>query len=162
MDLASMKIEHYRGPDKMPTAVIRYPLPTRIDGREVLLVDDVSDSGDSLAAALEHLAGKGRPAGLRSAVLHHKQTASLVPDHCAQRLRAWRWITYPWALVEDLSVLVGRATPMPRTPAALREHLATAHHLRLPDGIFADVAPVVLAAVADATREPPRARTEAR
>lgn len=147
MDLVSLKIEHYRGPDKLPLARVRYPLPADIDGRRVLLVDDVSDSGDSLAAALEHLAQRGTPAELQTAVLHHKQTASIRPDYHAQRMRKWRWITYPWAVVEDLTVLTRRLDSPPRTPAALRDHLATAYGLRLPGGLFDDIAPIVLAAL---------------
>jgi hypoxanthine phosphoribosyltransferase len=147
MDLASLKIEHYRGPDKMPSAVVRYPLAAEIDDRQVLVVDDVCDSGESFEAALAHLAQKGRPSGLRTAVLHHKQTARLRPDYYGQRVLKWRWITYPWALVEDLTALAGRLDEPPRTGEDLRQNLATMYRLTLPAGLFADIAPIVIDAL---------------
>ena len=147
MDLTSLKIEHYRGPDKMPSAVVRYPLAADIDDRQVLVVDDVSDSGESLEAALAHLAQKGRPSGLRTAVLHHKHTARLRPDYYAQRVLKWRWITYSWALVEDLTALARRLDEPPRTGEDLRQHLATMYRFTLPAGLFADIAPIVIDAL---------------
>ncbi|MEN8176625.1 MAG: phosphoribosyltransferase, partial [Pseudomonadota bacterium] len=99
MDLVSLKVEHYRGPEKMPAAVVRYPLAADVSGRQVLVVDDVSDTGESFAAALRHIGGRGRPAALRTAVLHHKQTSEIVPDFIGQRIIRWRWISYPWSVV---------------------------------------------------------------
>jgi len=145
-DLLSLKVEHYRGPDKMPSAAVPYPFPTSLEGRRVLVVDDVSDSGDSLAVALQHLGEKGEPEALRTAVLHHKQTSAMNPDYYAQRVLKWRWITYPWALVEDLSVLVQRLEHRPQTRDGLGDALQREYGLRLPARILAEVAPIVLAA----------------
>lgn len=143
-DLLSLKVEHYRGPERLRTAVVPYAFPANLEGRRVLVVDDVSDSGDSLVAALRHLENKGSPEDLRTAVLHHKQTSMLTPDYHAQRILKWRWITYPWAVVEDLSVLLGRLDHPPRTPGALRERLLHDHGLRLPQAILTEIAPIVL------------------
>jgi hypoxanthine phosphoribosyltransferase len=82
---------------------------------------------------------------LRTAVLHHKQTSTVIPDYWAQRVLKWRWITYPWALVEDLSALVQRLDCPPETPDGLHESLAREYRLRLPAGVLAEVAPIVLA-----------------
>lgn len=147
MDLVSLKIEHYRGPDKMPSAIVRYPLTADIEGRQVLVVDDVSDSGDSFEVALAHLAQKGKPRALRTAVLHHKMTSRLTPDYHAQRVLKWRWITYPWALVEDLTVLAGRLQEPPATAEDLRRQMAATYGLKLPERLFEDVAPIVMEAL---------------
>lgn len=148
-DLLSLKVEHYRGPEKTRTAVVPYPFPARLEGRRVLVVDDVSDSGDSLAAALDHLGEKGTPEVLRTAVLHHKQTSALTPDYYARRVRKWRWITYPWAVVEDLSVLLRRLEHPPRDADGLRAVLLREYGLRLPQTILAEIAPIVLADLPD-------------
>jgi len=50
-DLTDIKIEHYRGARRQRAARVRYPLSTGISGRHVLLVDDVSDSGDTFERA---------------------------------------------------------------------------------------------------------------
>ncbi|MCG6895812.1 MAG: phosphoribosyltransferase [Thiocapsa sp.] len=150
LDLVTLKIEHYRGPDKMRSAVVRYPLPLDIPGRRVLLVDDVCDSGDTFAVALRHLDAKGPPAALRTAVLHHKQTSGVTPDYHARRVLKWRWITYPWALVEDLTSLVARMEGRPETVEALGERLAAVEGLELPSGVLEEVGPIVLARAREA------------
>jgi hypoxanthine phosphoribosyltransferase len=147
MNLLSLKIEHYHGPDKLPRAVVRYPLGVDISGREVLLVDDVSDSGDTFAVALEHLEGCGVPAALRTSVLHHKTTSSFEPDYFAKRLVKWRWITYPWALIEDLTVIASRMRPPPSDVEELWRNLRDEAGIVLPERLFSQVAAVVLANV---------------
>jgi hypoxanthine phosphoribosyltransferase len=144
MDLVGLKVEHYRGPDKMSRVLIPYSLPVDIAGRHILLVDDVSDSGDTFDAALEHLAAHGKPAELRTAVLHHKQTSTYVPDFHAKRVLKWRWITYPWAVVEDLTVLASRMDPPPYTTRDLLVHLRENIGFRLPAAVFEQTAQVVL------------------
>jgi len=39
---------------------------------------------------------------IRTGVLQHKITSSFEPDFCADVIREWRWIIYPWAAHEDL------------------------------------------------------------
>jgi hypothetical protein len=156
MNLISLKIEHYHGPDKLARATIPYPRPLPVDGRRVLLVDDVSDSGDTFAAAFEHLAQHGSPSELRTAVLHHKTLSSQVPDYYAQRIVKWRWVTYPWAVVEDLTVIAGRMQPVPAVEAELIARLKTETNLRLPQGVLAEVAPIVLERLTGSRQVHPR------
>jgi hypoxanthine phosphoribosyltransferase len=144
MNLLSLKIEHYHGPDKMPRAVVSYPLTADLSGKRVLLVDDVSDSGDTFSVALAHLKGCGAPARLATAVLHHKATSSFEPDYYAKRLVKWRWITYPWALVEDLSALASRIRPPPKDENELQTSLGEEMGIALPKRLFSLIAPVVL------------------
>jgi hypoxanthine phosphoribosyltransferase len=144
MDLIGLKVEHYRGPDKLPQAVIPHPLQAGLGGKRVLVVDDVSDSGDTFNAVLPHIARRGEPAVLRTAVLHHKQTSSFRPDYHGQWVRKWRWITYPWAVVEDLTVLASRLAARPRTVPELRRALEQDTGFRLPDAVLAQVGPIVL------------------
>jgi hypoxanthine phosphoribosyltransferase len=59
----------------------------------VLLVDDVADSGRTLALAVELLREKG--ADVRSVTIYTKPTTIIQPDY------AWkdtdRWIDFPWS-----------------------------------------------------------------
>ena len=150
MDLVSLKVEHYHGPDKKSRAIVPYPLPLRVSDRRILLVDDVSDSGDTFNAAFQQIAQHGQPAAMRTAVLHHKQTSSHVPDYHAQRIVKWRWITYPWAIVEDLTVLASRMTPHPQQADELKGRLIHEIGLEFPSGIIEQVAPIVLQRLAKA------------
>ncbi|MFP3220091.1 MAG: phosphoribosyltransferase [Candidatus Marsarchaeota archaeon] len=77
--------------------------PSAIKGKKVLLVDDVSDTGATLAAVKEACAKKGA-AEVRSATIHFKPWSRLKPDYYAQRVDAW--IIYPWNLYETLRELV--------------------------------------------------------
>jgi hypoxanthine phosphoribosyltransferase len=113
-DLKSIRIAHYKaGAQKQQKAKLVESLCRDLGGRNVLLVDDVSDSGDTLELARQHMV-EYNAGPIRTAVLHHKQTSTVKPDFYAQRIIKWRWIIYPWAVVEDLTGFIDR---MPNRPA---------------------------------------------
>jgi hypoxanthine phosphoribosyltransferase len=66
---------------------------TYLDGRRVLLVDDVADSGRTLDLAVRLLTERG--ADVRSAVIYTKPTTIVQPDY------SWKatslWIDFPWS-----------------------------------------------------------------
>jgi hypoxanthine phosphoribosyltransferase len=139
MDLTSFKIEHYRGAQKQAEARVRYPLAADVGARRVLLVDDVSDSGDTFAVALEHLHSRGAAAEVRTAVLHHKTVCPYVPDYYASKIVKWRWIIYPWAVAEDLEGFVRAMKPVPVDADEIARRLAADHGVRVPRGVLLDV-----------------------
>lgn len=139
MDLTSFKIEHYRAARKGREAVVRYPLAADLTGRRVLLVDDVSDSGDTFRVALEHVRGCGPPAEVRSAVLHHKTVSPYVPDYYAQKVVKWRWIIYPWAVAEDLSSFIRAMKPRPTNPEEVALRLEAEHGVHIPRPVLLDI-----------------------
>jgi hypoxanthine phosphoribosyltransferase len=101
-DLTGIRIEHWgKTAQKSETAVIRRPLYADATGLAVLIVDDVTDTGDTLALAADHLATFG-PREIRTGVLVHKQVSAFVPDYYAERASAWHWVIFPWARHEDL------------------------------------------------------------
>ena len=66
---------------------------TYLDGRRVLLVDDVADSGRTLDLAVRLLVERG--ADVRSVTIYTKPTTIIQPDH------SWKatslWIDFPWS-----------------------------------------------------------------
>lgn len=100
--LTSIKIEHWdKAACKRPEAAVRFPLAVDVRGQKVLIVDDVTDTGDTLRAALDYVKALG--AGeIKTAVMQHKTTSSVVPDFYADIIKEWKWIIYPWAAHEDL------------------------------------------------------------
>lgn len=132
LDLTEFKIERYHGTQAAAQAVVRYPLTADLKGRRVLLVDDISDSGGTFDVAIDHVRGHGPPAELRTAVLHHKTSSSYVPDYYPAKIVKWRWIVYPWAIAEDLGVLLQGMEPRPQGEAEVAEYLLKHHGLRLP------------------------------
>ena len=139
MNLTSFKVEHYRGTHRGSLARVRYPLAADVSGLRVLLVDDVSDSGDTFRVALEHLRARSQPAEVRTAVLHHKVVSAFAPDLYAARVVKWRWIIYPWAVIEDLTGLIRAMDPPPTASEAMASALAERHGLRVPRRTLEDV-----------------------
>jgi hypoxanthine phosphoribosyltransferase len=121
-----VKAEHWGTPaEQEDRAVIRYPLCIPLEGAKVLIVDDVTDTGESMALVLEYVKALG-PAEVRTAVLQHKEVSTFLPDYYAEVCPVWQWIVYPWALHEDLlgfsrRLLAGK----PLTPGELRAELAS-------------------------------------
>ena len=66
---------------------------SELPGAQVLVVDDVADSGRTLALVMTMLADKGVVA--RSAVLYTKPTSIIAPDYSWKTTD--RWITFPWS-----------------------------------------------------------------
>lgn len=66
---------------------------SELPGARVLVVDDVADSGRTLALVMGMLADKGVQA--RSAVLYTKPASIIQPDYSWKTTD--RWITFPWS-----------------------------------------------------------------
>jgi len=106
--LTSMKVEHWGiAAHKKEEVLVRFPLAVDIKGMDVLIVDDVTDTGDTLATTVAHVTSLG-PGEVRTAVLQHKDTSRFTPDYFAEFVTEWSWIIYPWAVHEDLVGFVER------------------------------------------------------
>lgn len=122
--LTSIRLEHW-GPaaSRKETALVKYPLACSVEGMDLLVIDDVTDTGETLSTALRYLQ-QLQPDHIRTGVLHHKLSSGFSPDYYAEAVSEWRWIIYPWALHEDLSgVLELELTKEPVNLANLREML---------------------------------------
>lgn len=138
-NLTSFKIEHYEGYQKEARAMVRYPLSADPSGQKVLLVDDVDDSGDTLLEALDHLRQCGEPAQVRTAVLHHKTSSTLMPDFYAQTIRKWRWLAYPWATTEDIRSFIRTMTPKPEGLEETARRLMQDHGIKIPRDFLKEI-----------------------
>ncbi|KPK37285.1 MAG: phosphoribosyltransferase [Gammaproteobacteria bacterium SG8_47] len=137
-DLTSIRVEHYTATEKQSEVIIRYPLRADIRGRRVLIVDDVNDSGDTLQALADYLA-TFQPGSLRTGVLHEKSTTTFAVDFVARRTRAWRWIIYPWAVIEDLGAFVAQMSPRPTNLSDARQRLHELYGIRVSQQTMVDV-----------------------
>lgn len=81
--------------ETLPDPVLLEPLldEDSIKGRRLLVVDDVADSGKTLALVLELLRDMG--AECRSAVLYAKSQSVIEPDYVWKRTD--EWIVFPWS-----------------------------------------------------------------
>jgi hypoxanthine phosphoribosyltransferase len=132
--LTSIRVVHYTsGARKRSEARVTDSICTDIRNRRLLIVDDVSDTGDTYEAAIAHLEGF-QPKEIRTAVLLHKTTAKYQPDFIARKVVKWRWMIYPWAVIEDLSGFVARMSPPPDCAEDIGQRLEADYDLRLPAG----------------------------
>ncbi|AUG48050.1 phosphoribosyltransferase [Haloarcula taiwanensis] len=106
-DLASLKVEHYVGTAaKGEEAQIKYPLADgAVEGKDVLVVDDIADTGQSIETAAECVRDRN-PSSVRTATLQLLQTSDHEPEFVGERLDEWTWVVYPWNFVEDMVELV--------------------------------------------------------
>lgn len=92
--LQNIRIEYYTdvgAKGKEPR--ITQPLTGSMEGKHVLLIDEVADTGDTLHHAIEHVRSLGVE-DVRSAVLHYKPTSKVVPDY--YMVETTSWMVYPW------------------------------------------------------------------
>jgi hypoxanthine phosphoribosyltransferase len=137
-NLTCIRIAHYTGTDISEQARLSIPLNIDIRGMSVLLVDDVDDTGDTLQLALTHL-HSFKPAIIRVAVLHHKTVSHVLPDYYAEKVTHWHWITYPWAITEDILGLIRKLQPIPATIEEAIAYIAREHGVRISKKQMGDV-----------------------
>lgn len=136
--LTSIKVEHYAATQKQAEVVIRYPLNADVRDLNLLIVDDVNDSGDTLAAVVRYIDSLA-PRSVRTAVLHEKSVTQHPVDYCAKRIRKWRWIVYPWAFIEDVTTFVRALQPPPVSASEAQQRLRDAHGILVPRQTLQDV-----------------------
>lgn len=94
--LGSLNVEFYTGvEERLAEPVVLPPTLDRdsLAGKRVLLVDDVADSGRTLALVLQLLqAGGGE---VRTVCLYSKPQTVLQPDYVWRHTE--RWIMFPWS-----------------------------------------------------------------
>ena len=119
--LASVQIEYYTGMNQTThTPKVVFPLNADVSGLNVLVVDDVSDTGNSLRAVREHVF-KQDILETKVATLHIKPWTTFKPDYYAREVDAW--IVYPWEPLETMTFMVERLEAEDLTPMEVRHRL---------------------------------------
>ena len=135
-NLTSIRVVHYRGPaDMEPVATVKYPLCIPVAGQRLLVVDDVNDTGDTLQAARAHLEAFG-PVEVRMAVLHEKTRSPVRAEYAGGVIGDWRWLIYPWAVVEDVGDFLSRMDPPPSGTPEAKQRLRADYGLDVPESLL--------------------------
>jgi len=138
MDMTSFRVKHYTSTHKVTEARIEHPLAADVNGQKILLVDDVSDSGDTFDVAIAHINQCANPAEIRSAVLHHKIVSSYTPNYYTREVKEWHWITYPWATMEDMGEFIRTMQPPAETVEDVTSKLRSEYSMEVPSQILSD------------------------
>ncbi len=136
--MTGIKVEHYSATRKQEEVIIRYPLNADLAGLDVLVVDDVNDSGDTLEAVVAYLRGFS-PRALKTAVLHEKAVTRYRADYVGKHLKAWRWYVYPWAEVEDVTSFLTALQPPAASAEEASRRLWQEHRVRVGEAVLREV-----------------------
>ncbi len=109
--LVSLRAQHWGvTATRDGTAQLTEGLSGPVRGERVLVVDDITDTGESLALALQHVRSVA-PARVETAALLHIAHSKFVPTYYAEEIprSAWVWVVFPWNYWEDVAALAQRA-----------------------------------------------------
>ncbi len=121
--LVSLRAQHW-GVTATPSgaAEITEGLSGPVRGQDVLIVDDITDTGESLSLALEHVQNAGARR-VETATCLHITHSKFLPTYVAEEIDRddWVWVVFPWNYWEDLATLGRRAfDEVHSVPEALR------------------------------------------
>ena len=102
-DVLITKCEYYVDvAKKSKKPIITQKIPGTIRDKDVLIADDVADTGDSLIEVVKYLKSKA-PKSLKVATIYLKPWSKVIPDFYAAKTDAW--IIFPWELNESMRSL---------------------------------------------------------
>ena len=118
--LVALRAQHW-GVTATPTgrAELTEEFVAELAGESVLVVDDITDTGESLELATQHVTRR-RPARTESATFLHISHSKFRPTYFAEEIPrdAWVWVVFPWNYWEDLATLGRRALAAAGSPDA--------------------------------------------
>lgn len=109
-DLVSIKVGHWgEVATKDGKVELKYPIKIDLTGKKVLIVDDITDTGDSMITAKDYVQSLG-PSEIKTATLIHITHSKFVPDFYAEEIKGkdWKWFIFPWCFVEDLGSFINK------------------------------------------------------
>jgi hypoxanthine phosphoribosyltransferase len=123
--LVSLRAQHW-GVTATPDgrASVSEGLSGPVQGQRVLVVDDITDTGESLELALE-VVKRGSPSHVDTAAFLHITHSKYVPTFYAEEIpkEQWVWVVFPWNYWEDVASLVARAREVDPSPDGIRKTL---------------------------------------
>lgn len=94
-DFAAIEADHYDGTDEEDDVEVGDF--TEIPGGDVLIFDDVVDTGDTMRAVESIVDSMIGPGGsVTTASLNIKESASFDPDYWVEKVDDDTWVVYPW------------------------------------------------------------------
>ena len=85
--------------------IVKSDLDEEIKDSNVLLVDDIADSGRTLKVALEHVY-TFKPKSVRVLTLFKKSRSIITPDYFHEVID--KWVVFPWEIRETISEIRDR------------------------------------------------------
>ena len=102
-DLMTVKTEHWGLTASMDgKAVIKYKLNYDISDKKILIVDDITDTGESIKLTYDYVKSLNPLKVITSSMLY-VNCSRYVPDYYGEGLSKenWAWFIFPWNIYED-------------------------------------------------------------
>lgn len=144
-DLQTVKTEHWGLTATLDgKAAIKNRPILFLEKKKVLLVDDITDTGESMSLAKEYLS-EFSPLEVKTAAMLHINRSKFVPDFFAEEVdnSNWIWFIFPWNVYEDLDNLSGRTMVSPMNTKELRSALKQDYDLDVDDTVLEQVLTVM-------------------
>lgn len=123
-ELANVKTEFYLDVAKTKSEpVITQPVSVTVQGKRVLIVDDIADTGSSLRLVRSHLKEQSA-ADVKIATIYYKPWSVVKPDWYERETK--HWVVFPWERKETVKNVVRRFADEGKTVEEAKETLI--HH----------------------------------
>jgi len=120
-NLANTRVEFYEDVGKKRRRPkITQSISTPVKDKKVLVVDDVSDTGESLRLVCEDLRERGA-SEVRLATMHYKPWSVKKPDYYIKETEAW--IVYPYELLEFTKSMIKRLRSEDKSSDEIKQEL---------------------------------------
>ena len=134
-DLLSIKTEHWGVTETMDgKAVLKEKLNYDVSGKKVLIVDDITDTGESMRLSYNYIKSLN-PAELKTTSMLYVNGSSYTPDYYGKGLskEEWAWFVFPWNVYEDTYNLSKKFMDTPVDVNTLKEKLRENYNLNVED-----------------------------
>ena len=134
-DLLSIKTEHWGVTATMDgKAVLKEKLNYDISGKKVLIVDDITDTGESMRLSYNYIKSLN-PAEVKTTSMLYVNGSSYTPDYYGKGLskEEWAWFVFPWNVYEDTYNLSKKFMDTPIDINTLKEKLRENYNLNVGD-----------------------------
>jgi hypothetical protein len=109
-NLASVQSQHWTEAAKVEEkAILKFSYRINASGLNILVVDDIVDTGDTLKLARDHIEANWSPKTVKTAALQWiSPVAKFKPDYYYLEVKEWIWFQYPWTRLEDTYQFIKR------------------------------------------------------
>lgn len=109
-NLLAIQSQHWTEAAKVEEkAILKFPYILNAEGLNVLVVDDIVDTGETLMLARDFIRERWKPKDVRTAALQWiSPVAKFKPDYYYIEVKEWIWFQYPWTRLEDTYQFIKR------------------------------------------------------
>ena len=132
-ELYAVKTEHWGlTASKDGMAKLKQGLSSDIRGMNVLIIDDITDTGQSMKVALDYVKSQS-PKSVKTAAMLHISHSEFIPDYYAREISdsQWTWFIFPWNVFEDVMNLTGKILKEPMTLLQIKKELGKSFELEI-------------------------------